>query len=81
MRQSRAEGWNPCGVVVHQHDGDALELLLSEDRLASRFGVADAGELVVGRRFGESGVDAVVLDVADGDAQGRIRVATSELGV
>jgi hypothetical protein len=68
MRQSRAEGWNPCGVGLHQHDADALELLLAENRLAGDLGVADAGERVVGRCFGESGVNAVVLDVADGDA-------------
>jgi hypothetical protein len=32
-------------------------------------------EKVVGRCFGESGVDAVVFDIADGDAEGGFGVA------
>ena len=71
------------GDFVHtdQHDADALELLLAEDRLAGGLGVADAGEGVVGRCFGETGVDAVVFDIADGDAEGGFGIAAGEFAV
>ena len=68
-------------VDTDNHDADAFGLLLSEDRLAGGFGVADAGERVIGRRVGEAGINAIVLDVADGDAQGGFGVAEGESAV
>ena len=71
------------GDFVHtdKHDADALELLLAENRFAGGLGVANAGERVVGRCFGESGVDSVVFDVADGDAEGGFGIAAGEFAV
>ena len=40
-----------------------------------------SGERVVGKYFGESGVDAVVFDIADGDMQGGLRIAAGEFAV
>ena len=66
-------------IDASNHDGETLGLLFAEDRLAGGFGVADAGELVVGRSFVLSQAMRTVIRGAKFDSVDHTRLLSMEV--